>query len=534
MARMRLPFAKPKSVSDYVDPPKGTHAISTSQLPNQPDWARAMLCAELSFFAYRVANRYRNTSSELEQDRARIQTAARILGYEADVISTPTQQAVIFYNNLEAVVAFEGSRADNLGHYNRNLITHLRGLKTFAPRHFAGKFHYGFSTALDEPVISDEYGDSAYIGPPSLYDSILTKLKQLQHEHEGMRLFLTGHSAGGAIATVLDARLLHDLPAMQVEGIYTYGQPRFCDREFKNAYNKIHGTRLFRFEIFGDPMPALPPYHEQKSVHLGNWIPMDEQGRILGMDDSSIIQETLKRSSPEIFELLKAYSETYEDTHPSKHGAYKVEHSENDIEKHSGLSRLFGPANYNKHRLRTYANAILKYIEHHPETIEHGKYDAMQLAINYWRLGLIEERTQELMYLLPSNEMREDLAQIRSELKIQIDSIERLQNNPERTLSSDKVTSGTPALLENNGHSGEIPETHILTMALSRSMLIEQDHHIIEGSLHRLDNLLAESLKQEMPEDGISVVQTTRALINDTIAAMAHMYQTATPIYGRA
>ena len=58
------------------------------------------------------------------------------------------------------------------------------------------------------------------------------------------KLWITGHSLGGALATLMGAKLV--LANLPVEGIYTYGQPQVGNRTFVRRYNQELGQRTYR------------------------------------------------------------------------------------------------------------------------------------------------------------------------------------------------------------------------------------------------------------------------------------------------
>ncbi len=58
-------------------------------------------------------------------------------------------------------------------------------------------------------------------------------------------VWLTGHSLGGAIATLATARLAAD-GARNIRGLYTFGQPPVGDAAFGNALLQHLGSRYFR------------------------------------------------------------------------------------------------------------------------------------------------------------------------------------------------------------------------------------------------------------------------------------------------
>ena len=92
--------------------------------------------------------------------------------------------------------------------------------------HDWGNVHGGFFRALERI----EY---------ELITDITTHLAE-----ENRAIWISGHSLGGALATLMAAKLrLANLP---VEGIYTFGQPHVGNRAFVNQYNEDLKDRTYR------------------------------------------------------------------------------------------------------------------------------------------------------------------------------------------------------------------------------------------------------------------------------------------------
>ncbi len=103
-----------------------------------------------------------------------------------------------------------------------------------------GHVHYGFAEALDSVF-------------PKVRDTLA------EFHDNGQALWLTGHSLGGALAMLAGCRLYLEDPELLVDGVYTFGQPRTCDRLLADACNKAFKNRLFRFVNNNDIVPQLPP-----------------------------------------------------------------------------------------------------------------------------------------------------------------------------------------------------------------------------------------------------------------------------------
>ncbi len=107
-----------------------------------------------------------------------------------------------------------------------------------------GRVHRGFWNALDE---------------------VWLEVRQvIQEFRKGPKpLWLTGHSLGGALATLATAQLLQSNDP--VRGLYTFGQPRVGDRRFAQAFDSEFKARAFRFVNDNDIVPELPSWY----AHVG-------------------------------------------------------------------------------------------------------------------------------------------------------------------------------------------------------------------------------------------------------------------------
>ena len=93
----------------------------------------------------------------------------------------------------------------------------LDNLNAFSEAHLFGEFHRGFWNSLED----------VWQGMNAAY--------QEKRAQKARPLFITGHSLGGAMASVATAKFIHeDLPFTSV---YTFGQPRAMDRKTAQIFN---------------------------------------------------------------------------------------------------------------------------------------------------------------------------------------------------------------------------------------------------------------------------------------------------------
>jgi hypothetical protein len=89
-------------------------------------------------------------------------------------------------------------------------------------------------------------------------DAVWTQLRAAAVLPGGDRLFVTGHSLGGALA-VLAAFRLRGEAGINAEAVYTFGLPRVGGAKFGAIYEPILGFRTFRLVNGNDPVPSVPP-----------------------------------------------------------------------------------------------------------------------------------------------------------------------------------------------------------------------------------------------------------------------------------
>ncbi|XP_038724079.1 triacylglycerol lipase OBL1-like [Tripterygium wilfordii] len=135
-----------------------------------------------------------------------------------------------------------------------------------------GKIHGGFMKALGlvmyqgwplEVVDHEQHSNGG--DRPLAYYSIRQKLREmLKVKNNRTRFILTGHSLGGALAVLFPAILaLHEETWLleRLEGVFTFGQPRVGDEEFrvfmKRQLDK-YGFRYLRFVYCNDVIPRSP------------------------------------------------------------------------------------------------------------------------------------------------------------------------------------------------------------------------------------------------------------------------------------
>lgn len=167
-------------------------------------------------------------------------------------------QAALIEHNDYLCMAFRGT--DELADW-------LDNINVFRKNILFGEFHRGFWESVED-----------------VWDVVYSRFEDLQKERikrkEKKRpLFFTGHSLGGAMATIAAARFLHeDWPFTSV---YTFGQPRAMDRPTARTYKLESNGRHHRFQNNEDIVTRVPTRLAGYS-HVGNCLYINTAKEIHG------------------------------------------------------------------------------------------------------------------------------------------------------------------------------------------------------------------------------------------------------------
>ena len=187
--------------------------------------------ADASFLVY-------GTSDFIEQ--AIDQSPLRKQGFQVDWLGTPADnRGMLLHNDETFVVVFRGTRLETHALLDCAEIVILCQDDFWTDSHFlptvceaGGRVHHGFLNAYIE--INDQI------------DAIVQK----KQDHQA--LWLTGHSLGGALATLAAAHL----DSTHIQGIHTYGSPRVGDAGFTSV---LPQRNYHRFVHHQDWVPLVPP-----------------------------------------------------------------------------------------------------------------------------------------------------------------------------------------------------------------------------------------------------------------------------------
>ena len=136
-------------------------------------------------------------------------------------------QAILVKSDKFVALAFRGTEATSLQDIKADCSA------TFVPCESGGRVHVGFNDAYEQ-VAAD----------------IQTKLES--EEYAGLPLFITGHSLGGALATIAAKRIQHHAG---IAACYTFGSPRVGDEDWSEGMRTI----VYRIVNAADCVTMLPP-----------------------------------------------------------------------------------------------------------------------------------------------------------------------------------------------------------------------------------------------------------------------------------
>ncbi len=180
--------------------------------------------------------------SNLRKDDARFKS---VLGVDKN-----SAQAALIEHDDFLCMAFRGTD---------ELVDWLDNLNALSTKQLFGEFHRGFWDSVED-----------------VWQPLDERLKALQQQ-KGRPLFITGHSLGGAMATIAAAKFIdQDRPFVAV---YTFGQPRALSKKTAQMFNVECKSRFFRFHNNNDIVTRVPARLMGYS-HIGSYLYISEEKEI--------------------------------------------------------------------------------------------------------------------------------------------------------------------------------------------------------------------------------------------------------------
>ncbi|MBW2447911.1 MAG: lipase family protein [Deltaproteobacteria bacterium] len=140
--------------------------------------------------------------------------------------------AFVASNDEVVLVSFRGSASA------ANWVANLQAVKEPGPL-TRTRVHEGFQDSMFPALL--ETAESVYA---------------LQRAGQG--IWVTGHSLGGALASLFAAMMLEQ--GTPIDGLYTFGAPRVGNRRFRDQLNdRLSDRPHFRYANHHDLIPHLPP-----------------------------------------------------------------------------------------------------------------------------------------------------------------------------------------------------------------------------------------------------------------------------------
>lgn len=152
---------------------------------------------------------------------------------EGELIEAGDVQAVLWQDGSKVVLAFRGTEVSELADV-------LVDLDVRRERDGAGTVHAGFLRAYEQ-----------------IEEALIDRLTSIHYD----RLYITGHSMGGSLATIAAYRLGCDL-------CVTFGSPRVGDRKWARGFNNKLIGRAYRVVNNVDIVSRVPSFLRFRHVGI--------------------------------------------------------------------------------------------------------------------------------------------------------------------------------------------------------------------------------------------------------------------------
>ncbi len=148
-------------------------------------------------------------------------------------------QGFIAYNDTAIFVAFQGSTTNDFAQdwLDNDLDVAPQPMPVWG---LTVVLHHGFSEAAEVS-----------------YNRVRSRVEQLLKDRPNRKVWITGHSLGGAVATLTAFRLTHD-NGIKVQGVHTFGAPPVGNNSWKGLFDSTIAN-MNRWNLQNDPIVSLLP-----------------------------------------------------------------------------------------------------------------------------------------------------------------------------------------------------------------------------------------------------------------------------------
>ena len=187
-------------------------------------WANVWWLAECALLAY--------------CDEHEVTEALKGTGLEAQPFRFENYQAYLIWDDLKVIVAIRGTE-----------LPKAKTVAAFAESAFDWIGNFKFRLESWPLLSGGAYVHAGFLrAATGLFDEIAARVNDLTADDQ-RALWLTGHSLGGALAT-LCAHMFGT-----VQGVYVFGSPKVGDTAFAAHYDRL----LWRFSNSRDAVVTVPP-----------------------------------------------------------------------------------------------------------------------------------------------------------------------------------------------------------------------------------------------------------------------------------
>ena len=157
-------------------------------------------------------------------------------------IDKDVAQCYVIWNNTDAVVCFRGTEPKEVSDIKADLnAIQKRGF------HNKGDVHAGFQGEINK-----------------VWDDLISTILDIQDRN----IYITGHSLGGAMATICAKRFQEQ--KIEPQSLYTYGSPRVGDKRWVKTLQVPH----YRFQNNNDVVCKVPLWlmgyrHHGMNIYIG-------------------------------------------------------------------------------------------------------------------------------------------------------------------------------------------------------------------------------------------------------------------------